>query len=68
MLGQLAFHWRTRQTVARCVHVMPDHTVYSHLQMLHLLVTGLATTFVAVVLFINQRQCTAEVCWTRTSE
>ena len=44
----------------RVYHVMPDHTAYSRLQMLHLLSTTLTATFVAVILFLNKRQCTAE--------
>ena len=58
--GQFLFHLRTRQAMLRVYHVMPDHTPYSRLQLLHLLSTALTATFVAVILFLNKRQCTAE--------
>ena len=58
--GQFLFHLRTRQTMLRVVHVMPDHTPYSHLQLLHLLISTLTATFASVILFLNKRQCTAE--------
>ena len=60
LCGQFLFHLRTRQTMLRVVHVMPDHTPYSHLQLLHLLSSALTATFASVILFLNKRQCTAE--------
>ena len=57
--GQLLFHLRTRQTVLRVFHVMPDHTGYTHLQLMHMLVTTVCATVVAVIVFLNKRQCTA---------
>ena len=54
--GQFLFNLRTRQAMLRVVHVMPDHTPYSRLQLLHLLTTALVATFVSVILFLNKRQ------------
>ena len=60
LCGQLLFHLRTRQAILRVYHVMPDHTSYSTLQLMHLLFSMICATFVAVITFLNKRQCTAE--------
>ena len=57
--GQLVFHLRTRQAVLRVFHVMPDHTAYTHLQLMHMLFSTFCATVVAVIIFLNKRQCTA---------
>ena len=60
LYGQLLLHLRTRQAMLRVYHVMPDHTAYSTLQLMHLFFSTICATFVAVIIFLNKRQCTAE--------
>ena len=56
----LWFYLRTRTTLLRCVHVWPDHTPFSHLQMCHCFATGIIIQALLVCLFFDARQCSPE--------
>ena len=56
----LRFYLRTRTTLLRCVHVWPDHTPFSHLQMCHCFATGVTLQALLVCLFFDQRECSPE--------
>ena len=56
---QLVYTARTRHSLLRFFHVVPDFTPYTRLQLTHLLLTDGVMATLAVMLFLQTQQCSS---------
>ena len=60
LLRDLLLTLRLRSVVLRIVYVCPGYTMYSRTQLLHVLALSMVANAAAVVVFLEQTQCTFE--------